>query len=71
MSRYTQHDDVLVADPDGDMSYEEAMEQVVENVVNAFEELIWNLVDDVEYLQEEEAADPTDENDDNDEPVVE
>mgnify|MGYP001568182599 CR=1 FL=1 len=70
MSRYTEHDDVLVADPEGDMSYEEAVSATVDNVVNAFEELIWNLVDDVEYLQEQEAEDPTD-NDTENEPEVE
>ena len=70
MSRFTDQDDVLVNDPEGEMSYEDAVSHVVDTVVAAFEELIWNLVDDLEYLAEAEYDEPT--TDDNeDEPEVE
>jgi hypothetical protein len=62
----------LVADESGDLSYDEAVNALVEDAVAGFEKVLWNMVDELEYviMTESEAPteDPNDEffNDDED-----
>ena len=53
--------DTLVADEHGDLTYHEAVSIAVDDAVAMIEEALWNLVDDVQYLAEEESSDPGDE----------
>lgn len=59
MARFKFDDDVLVADECGDLTYEDARRASVEEAVTKIEEAIWNLVDEIEYISEEEYDDPT------------
>lgn len=70
MSQFTQHDGAIIADPQGEMSYQEAISTVIDEAVASIEEALWNLVDDVEYIVEEN-LDEEDDDDLQDEPTVE
>ena len=40
----------LLADSDGELTYAEAIESVIDDALDAFEEALWNMVDELEYL---------------------
>lgn len=61
MARFRWEDDVLIADETGDLEYHEALGSLVEQAGAKFEELLWNLVDDLEYVVGEEQEEPADE----------
>ena len=61
MSKYRDEDGVLVADSNcGTIPYDEAVRITVRELISGFEELIWNFVEDMEYLVGEETLDPMD-----------
>lgn len=66
MAKFTYEDDTLVSDPHGDISYDDAINAVIEEAVAKIEETLWNLVDEIEYVVGEEAEEPTDDESDMD-----
>jgi len=54
----------VVADEHGDLEYHDALTVVVDECVNAIEEAIWNLVDDIVYIVGEDTLEPSDDKDD-------
>ena len=61
MAHFTLDDDGLVEDEQGDLSYDEAIEEVVREAVATIEMTIWELVDNLEYVVAAETVEPTDE----------
>ena len=53
-------DDVIVANEDGDLTYDEAVNSTVEQCMVQIEASIWSLIDDLEYLADEEENDGND-----------
>jgi hypothetical protein len=68
MFKYIDRGEELVADPNGDLTYDEAVSAVVEGAVAALEQVLWDMVDELEYLvlcsDDEDAPDNEDEDDD-------
>lgn len=63
MAKFRLEDqDVVVADEFGDLTYDDAVNAIVEEAVASIEEALWNMVDDLEYVTGEEADSPTDYN---------
>ena len=61
MSKFSfDEDDVLIADEDGDLTYDEAVNSTVEQCMAQIEASIWSLIDDLEYLADEEENDGND-----------
>lgn len=66
--RIDDHDDIIVEDADGDLSYHDALSAIVEHTVATIEMALWEMVDELEYVVAEEVDEPSnlDEDDDDD-----
>ena len=61
MSKFSfDQDNVLVADKYGELTYDEAVDSTVEQCMAQIEASIWSLIDDLEYLADEEENDGND-----------
>jgi len=61
MANFRADDDgILVADQHGDLTYHEARSLAVTDCLEAIESAVWGLVDDIEYIADAEADDPSD-----------
>jgi hypothetical protein len=64
MARFRfDEDDTLVADDTGDVSYDEAVNSLVEEAVAQMEMALWDLADALEHVVSEEMAVPSNKDD--------
>lgn len=59
--KFDERDDVLVADDEGNLNYHEALSAVVEQFSSQIEQLLWEFVDELEYVVGEEMDQPDNE----------
>ena len=62
--RFDERADCLVADDHGDIEYAEAIAYCIDDTIASIEEALWNLVDEIEYMVDEESKQPTNVGDD-------
>ena len=68
--KFDERDGVLIADEDGDLSYHDARAAVVEQFSAQLEQLLWEMVDEIEYVVAEEMDMPSNEEEDDDDNYV-
>jgi hypothetical protein len=59
MAHFSYDEDVLMEDENGDVSYDEAISDAVNDAVVNIEMALWNLVDELEYIISAETVEPT------------
>lgn len=64
MAKFTYEDEQLVADEFGELSYEDAIDSVVEDAVAELEMAVWDLVDAVERIACAELEQPSNDEED-------